>query len=164
MWTFFNLHPHHYPPMSDFNDVADFGRGFWLRERKLSGKQIDFIRGQNIPHNAKSIDRTIGLSCVVSHKSTDLRLNSYRSPKTVYRIGMKFVRHLKDYQGEVRCDHKIKATYHLHWALEGCDTLRVLEWFIPAARVTSAQEASLIRVVKDASECGVSVKIVRVRD
>ena len=34
--------------------------------------QLDECFDQNIPGNSKTIDRTVGANCVVSHKSTDL--------------------------------------------------------------------------------------------
>lgn len=142
----------------------DFGSGFWREERLLSGKRIDVLRGQNIPHNSRSIDRTLVPNGIVSHKSTDLRLKSYRSPRAVYRLGMRFVREIQDYSGETRCDHKKKATYHLRWAIETSSAVRILEWFIPAKGVSEEQEFSLTQVVNDAKAAGVTVKIFRVND
>jgi hypothetical protein len=142
----------------------DFGRGFWRGDRKLSGKRIDVLRMQNIPHNSRCIDRTVGGKCVVSHKSTDLRLKSYQSPQAVYRLGMCFVGQLRTYAGEVRRDHKKKATYHLHWAVEAPDAVRVLEWFVPLSGVTPAHESALQRVIEDASRAGVTVALFRVTD
>lgn len=84
----------------------NFGAGFWREYRKLSGERIDALRGQKIPHNSHSIDRTPVPNGMASHKSTDLRLKSYRSPRAVYRIGRRFGRQLVCYTGEVRCDHK----------------------------------------------------------
>jgi hypothetical protein len=86
----------------DTDDVLDYGRGFWQGNRLLSGKRIDALRAQNIPHNARVIDRTVGIDTVVSHKSTDLRRPSYQSPRRVYALGMRFVRALAAYSGEVR--------------------------------------------------------------
>ncbi len=146
-------------------DVAlNFGEGFWREDRKLSGKRIDVLRGQNIPPNSVSIDRTDGLANIVSHKSTDLRLKSYRSPKSVYRLGMRFVRQLASYQGEVRADHHKKATYHLHWMTENPNCRRTLEWFIPASGVADEQWLGLERVVADAAPMGVSVVLLKVLD
>lgn len=150
--------PHEDPP------ALDFGEGFWRDDRRLSGKRIDSLRGQNIPHNSKTIDRTEGLDHIVSHKSTDLRLKSYRSPKTVYRVGMRFVRELVAYKGEVRSDHHIKATYHLHWMTENPECKRTLEWFIPASGVNAEQALSLERIVADAASAGVSVVLIKVND
>lgn len=130
----------------------------------VSGKRVDVLRGQNIPHNSRSIDRTLVPNGVVSHKSTDLRLKSYHSPRTVYRLGMRFVREVQDYSGEIRCDHKKKATYHLHWAIEAPDAARILEWFIPARGVSNEQECSLRQVIDEAKTAGVVVKLFRVRD
>jgi hypothetical protein len=143
---------------------VDFGRGFWRECRKLSGKRIDVIRGQNIPHNSRCIDRTLVPRGIVSHKSTDLRLKSYRSATSVYRRGMNFVADLVAYKGEVRCDHKKKATYHLHWAVEGNKARRVLEWFVPACGVSDEQVAALKRVVQDGLVLGVRVEIYRIAE
>ena len=131
-------------------DILDYGRGFWQGNRLQSGKRIDSLRAQNIPHNARAIDRTIGLDTVVSHKSTDLRRAFYRSASRVYYVGMRFVGALATYTGEVRCDHKKKATYYLHWAIEGHGP-RILEWFIPEVGVTPDRETALTRVVTDAA-------------
>jgi hypothetical protein len=144
--------------------LVDFGNGFWCECRKLSGKRVDVLRGQNIPHNSRSIDRTLVPNGVVSHKSTDLRLKSYRSPRTVYRLGMRFVREVREYSGEIRCDHKKKATYHLHWAIEAPDAARILEWFIPASGISDEQECSLKQVIDEAKTAGVIVKLFRVCD
>lgn len=141
-----------------------FGAGFWLTDRRLSGKRIDVLRGQNIPHNAKVIDRTVGANCVVSHKSTDLRLKSYRSPRAVYRLGMHFVRQLSDYRGEVRCDHRLKATFNLHWALEDPKVRRLLEWFVPQNGISAEHEDALAKVIEEAGKLGVSVVIIRIPD
>lgn len=143
---------------------CDFGSGFWLSERRLSGKRIDVLRGQNIPHNAKVIDRTIGADCVVSHKSTDLRLKSYRSPRAVYRLGMQFVRHLCAYRGEVRCDHRLKATFNLHWAIEDPNARRILEWFVPQTGISAQHQDALTRVIGEASKLDVRVVIIRIPD
>jgi len=145
------------------DDALDYGRGFWAGDRLLSGKRIDVLRLQNIPHNARVIDRTIGLDTVVSHKSTDLRRPSYRSASRVYRRGMLFVRSLAAYSGEVRCDHQKKTTYYLRWAIEH-NGPRILEWFIPANGITTDQEAALDRVTQDAIRLGVTVEILRIRD
>lgn len=144
-------------------DELDYGRGFWLGDRLQIGKRIDALRFQNIPHNARDIDRTVGADTVVSHKSTDLRRVSYRSAARVYRVGMCFVRSLAAYTGEVRCDHQKKATYYLHWAIEHRGP-RILEWFVPATGVTMDQEAALIRVINDAKPLGVTVLLLRIMD
>lgn len=60
--------------------------GFWRGNRLVTGKLIDEWFDQNIPGNSKAIDRTVGTNCVVSHKSTDLRPKSYRSPNRVYSL------------------------------------------------------------------------------
>ncbi|HJT66392.1 MAG TPA: hypothetical protein VJ749_08065 [Pyrinomonadaceae bacterium] len=146
------------------SEPLDFGRGFWRECRRLTGKRIDVLRDQNIPHNSRCIDRTLVPNGVVSHKSTDLRRKSYRSAATVYRRGMNFVADLVAYEGEVRCDHKKKATYHLHWALEGAEPPRVLEWFVPALGVSEEQAAALKRVVQDSATLGVRVEIYRVAE
>jgi hypothetical protein len=151
-------------PSPSNETLVDFGRGFWRECRKLSGKRVDVLCGQNIPHNSRSIDRTLVPNGVVSHKSTDLRLKSYRSPRTVYRLGMRFVREVHDYSGEIRCDHKKKATYHLHWAIEAPDAARILEWFIPASGISNEQECSLKQVIDEAKTAGVVVKLFRVCD
>ena len=143
-------------------EVVDFGDDFWKRDRRQSGKDIDVIRGQNIPTNARVIDRTLVPSGVVSHKSTDLRCKSYRLPRSVYRRGMKFVKDLANYTGETRQDHKKGATYYLHWALDGKESKRVLEWFVPSNGVSKDHENALDKVIQDAKECGVVVKIFRV--
>lgn len=144
--------------------IQDFGEGFWKKNRLQSGKEIDQLRGQNIPHNSKIIDRTAELDCIVSHKSTDLRLKSYASLKMVYRLGMKFVRELSEYKGEVRQDHKIQATYHLTWAIESENCKRVLEWFIPDCELPDIQCSALDSVVNDGLACGVIVKLFKVKD
>ena len=142
----------------------DFGAGFWRERRMVSGKRVDVLRSQNIPHNSRCIDRTLVPNGVVSHKSTDLRRKSYRSATMVYRRGMNFVADLVAYKGEVRCDHKKKATYHLNWALEGAEAPRVLEWFVPASGVSDEQAAALKRVVQDGATVGVRVEIYRVAE
>ena len=142
--------------------VLDFGRGFWQECRRLTGKRIDTIRGQNIPHNSRCIDRTLVPNGIASHKSTDVRLKSYRSGNAVYRLGLRFVRELASYKGEVRCDHKKKATYHLRWAIEEAGVPRVLEWFVPDCGVSSAQELQFERVIHEAAQHGVTVRIYRV--
>lgn len=142
--------------------VINFGRGFWRECRRVTGKRIDVLRGQNIPHNSRCIDRTLVPKGIVSHKSTDLRLKTYRSASAVYRRGMGFVAELAAYRGEIRCDHKKKATYHLHWAVEEADAPRVLEWFVPALGVAVEHEGALKRVVADAKARGVCVELYRV--
>lgn len=144
--------------------VINFGRGFWCECRRLTGKRIDVLRGQNIPHNSRCIDRTLVPKGIVSHKSTDLRLKTYRSPCSVYWRGMRFVAELAGYKGEIRCDHKKKATYHLHWAVEEADAPRVLEWFVPASGVAAEHELALNRVVADAKLRGVRVELFRVAE
>lgn len=143
-------------------EVVDFGEDFWKRDRRQSGKDIDVIRGQNIPTNARVIDRTLVPPGVVSHKSTDLRRKSYRRPGSIYRRGMQFVKKLANYTGETRQDHKKGATYYLHWALEGPESKRVLEWFVPLNGVSKDHENALGKVVQDAKEYGVVVRIFRV--
>lgn len=142
----------------------DFGRGFWAQDRKATGKSIDVLRGQNIPHNSRTIDRTVGIDTIVSHKSTDLRLKSYRSPQAVYRLGMGFVKQLASYKGEVRQDHKKKATYYLHWMLDDPGTVRILEWFLPCTGVADEIEVALQRVALEARSCGVTVLLLRILD
>lgn len=143
-------------------EKCDLGRGFWRKNRLASGKEIDSIRGQNIPSNSKTIDRTEGLNVMISHKSTDIRLKSYIRPRAVYRIGMRYVRQIASYNGEVRKDHKKKATYHLHWAVETEDSKRVLEWFLPLKGVANEQEVAIHKVVVEAGELGVDVHVFRV--
>lgn len=139
----------------------NLGPTFWTVERRLAGRQVDMLRGQNIPSNARVIDRTVGLSSVVSHKSTDLRCRSYTVPSAVYCLGTSFVRSLAAYQGEIRKDHKIKATYFLGWAIESPDSKRVLEWYVPLHGVTREQEESLQRVVEYGRTRRVEVKVMR---
>lgn len=141
---------------------VDFGRGFWLQRRMTSGASIDRIMGQNIPCNSRVIDRTELPNSIVSHKSTDLRLASYRNLTRVYRLGMNFVKSLANYKGEVRMDHRKKATYHLHWAIERDDCKRILEWYIPADGLSNEQESIIEKIVTDAEILGVIVKIIRV--
>ena len=129
-----------------------------------SGKRVDVLRGQNTPHNSRSIDRTLVPHGVVSHKSTDLRLKSYRSGRSVYRLGMRFVREVQNYAGEIRSDHTKKATYNLHWAVEAPNAARLLEWFIPAFGISDEQERSLDQVIVDAQAVGVVVKLFLVGD
>ncbi|MDO8459161.1 MAG: hypothetical protein Q7T07_19845 [Burkholderiaceae bacterium] len=112
-----------------YGEVTSLGDGFWSRDRKKAGLLVDVLRGQNIPGNAKTIDRTLVPDGIVSHKSTDLRCKSYQSPRAVYRLGMAFARSVAQYQGEVRRNHKIKATYFLEWAVQRSDAPRILEWF-----------------------------------
>ena len=142
----------------------DFGCGFWKTDRKTSGKNIDVLRGQNIPGNSKTIDRTIGLGCVVSHKSTDLRLKSYQPANRAYQLGMHFVRQLVRYKGEVRMDHQIGATYNLQWAVETENATRILEWFVPDFAMDALIEKELLRVIKNAKGFGVDVQIYAVKD
>lgn len=143
-------------------EILDLGSDFWLRDRLKSGQEIDRLRGQNIPFNSRVIDRTDGISCVVSHKSTNLLCLSYQSPRAVYRLGMSFVRDLAAYQGEVRRNRKIKATYFLSWALQGPNPRRILEWFVPYSGVTGGQEEALELVVSEALALGVEVRVFRV--
>ena len=102
------------------------------------------------------------MSTVVSHKSTDLRCKSYRSASVVYGLGTSFVRSLAAYEGETRQNHKIKATFHLGWAVASPNAFRVLEWFVPLDGVTEEQEASLLRVVEYGQIRGVTVNLMRV--
>lgn len=143
--------------------VVDFGPAFWREDRRRSGRRIDVLRGQNIPSNSRTIDRTLVPKGVVSHKSTDLRLKSYQSPASVRRLGLKFARDLRDYTGEVRRDRQIKATYHLHWAVEGGQVQRTLEWFVPATGVSEGQESALAEVAAEASKLGVALRLFRVK-
>lgn len=144
--------------------TLDFGKGFWLRDRRLTGKLIDVLRGQNIPGNSRVIDRTLVPRGVVSHKSTDVRCKSYRYPSTLHRLGMRFVRSLAAYRGEVRQDHRVKATYNLQWAVEGKRVNRILEWFIPAVSVSTAHARALRQVARDARAVGVEVRLLRIAD
>jgi len=143
---------------------CDFGRGFWARDRLATGKEIDNLRGQNIPSNSRTIDRTTVPTSIVSHKSTDIRRKSYRRLSKVYRTGMRFATELSQYEGEIRKDHRKKATYHLHWALEMSECKRVLEWFIPLTGVADDQMQAVERVVRDAAALGVEVNVYRVLD
>ena len=111
-----------------------------------------------------TIDRTVGLNIIVSHKSTDMRLKSYFRPSAIYRTGMRYVKVLASYQGEVRRDLKKKATYHLHWAIDGKQTKRILEWFIPLEGVHMEQELAVSRVVETAKDFGVEVHVYRVME
>ncbi|GEM_PF-3194860 len=99
---------------------------------------------------------------VVSHNSTDLRCRSYQSPRVIYRMGMAFVRSEAHYQGEVRRNHSLKATYFLEWAVQRPGVPRILEWFIPSEGVTAAQELALRQVVAEGARLGVEVKLFRV--
>jgi hypothetical protein len=139
----------------------NLGLDFWLKNRLCSGLEIDVLRGQNIPANSRLIDRTVGANGVVSHKSTDLTCKSYRSPSTVYRLGMSFVASIARYKGEVRRNRKLQATYFLHWALEQPNAYRVLEWFVPVDGVSTEQEAALARVVSEGRDKGVEVRLFR---
>ena len=141
--------------------LFDLGADFWNKDRRRSGQEIDVLRGQNIPPNSKAIDRTVGISGVVSHKSTDLRCKSYQSPNTVYRLGVSFVNSLANYNGEVRRNRKIKATYFLNWAVEQPHAPRVLEWFVPRQGVSEKQEDAMARVITYGREHGIEVKIFR---
>lgn len=145
-------------------ELFDPGKGFWTAPRLLGGRELDKLRGQNIVSNAKTIDRTEGLSCIVSHKSTDLRKPSYRDAKRVYWLGMRFVRELLRYAGETRRDRKRKVTYHLHWLVEAPDCRRSLEWFVPLAGVPETHEKMLKQVIEDAEASGVEVRIYRIPD
>lgn len=144
--------------------IISVGKGFWKEERKVSGKKLDLFRGQNIPHNSKTIDRTEGIAAVISHKSTDLRRKSYSRPKSIYRLGMKFVNQLRKYNGEVSRNLQIGATYHLYWAIENEDCPRILEWFIPADNIKMDQAKMIDRVIIEAENLGVSVKIFLIPD
>ena len=143
---------------------CNFGWGFWQKNRLASGKEIDSLRGQNIPSNSKTIDRTEGLNIIISHKSTDIRLKSYTHPSTVYRTGMRYVQQLASYEGEVRRDLKKKATYHLYWAVEAENSKRILEWFIPIDGVDYEHELAISRVIDKAHELGVEVRVFRVAE
>lgn len=142
----------------------DLGGGFWRRNRLESGASVDELRGQNIPFNSKVIDRTEALKRIVSHKSTDIRLTSYLRPGAVYRIGMRFVRVLAAYQGEVRCDHRKKVTFHLHRMVEAPKAERLLEWFVPETGVSEKQEDGMERVVTEGARRGIKVAVLRVPD
>ncbi len=148
----------------EIKEILDFGVGFWQKNRLLSDKEIDKIRGQNIPHNSKAIDRTISLNCIVSHKSTDLRRKSYKSPRSIYRFGMQFVHDLKNYKGEIRMNHNIKATYNLHWATEDPNCSRILEWFIPFYEISEELDNTLQQIIADSLKIGVTVYIYKVLD
>lgn len=152
------------PKLMRIGQTIDLGSGFWRRNRLESGASIDGLRGQNIPFNSKVIDRTEGLERIVSHKSTDVRLPSYRKPGAVYRIGMRFVRALAAYQGEVRCDHRKKASYHLHWMVEDPKAERLLEWFVPETGVSEKQEDEMERVVTEGAMRGIKIAVLRVPD
>lgn len=137
--------------------------GFWRGNRLATGKLIDEWFGQNIPSNSRTIDRTVGTNCVVSHKSTDLRLKSYTSPNRVYSLGISFVKTLSNYSGEVRRNRKIRATYDLRWAVDSSDSRRILAWFVPLD-IPEGHERMLERVVRDAEDYGVEVEIFRVSE
>lgn len=145
-----------------FGKVISLGEDFWSRDRRKAGCLVDVLRGQNIPANSKTIDRTLVGDGVVSHKSTDLRCKSYQSPRVVYRLGMTFVRSLAEYRGEVRRNHTIKATYFLEWAVQRPDAPRILEWFVPMSGVGIDQELVLRQVVNEGAALGVCVKVFRV--
>lgn len=142
----------------------DFGKGFWKADRMISGKKVDQLRNQNIPSNSKTIDRTSGLACIISHKSTDIRRKSYENSRTVYRLGMKFIQQLSKYQGEIRRDHKIGATYHLHWATDHPDCKRILEWFIPFYSIPQNHISAIEKVVEEAALQHINVNIYTVLD
>lgn len=143
--------------------IISFGDGFWKENRMKSGKEIDLYRNQNIPQNSKTIDRTMRLSGVVSHKSTDVRRKSYAKPNTIYRLGMRFAKELQNYRGEIRRNHKIGASYYLNWAIESKDTSRVLEWFLPL-NVNKEQKKEIEWVVTDAAKLGITVQIFQIED
>ncbi len=145
-------------------NILDFGEGFWKADRLLSGKKIDRLRNQNIPHNSRTIDRTSGLSCIISHKSTDLRRKSYINSRTVYRLGMRYVQQLANYQGEIRRDYKIGATYHLHWATDRLDCERILEWFIPSYFMPQHLEEAIRKVIEEAALKKINVIIYAILD
>lgn len=149
-----------------FNEenILDFGEGFWKADRMRSGKKIDQLRNQNIPHNSKTIDKTAGLDCIISHKSTDLRRKSYLDSRTVYRLGMKYIQQLANYQGEIRRDHKIGATYHLHWATDNPDCQRILEWFIPSYVIPQELYNTLQKVIEEAALKKIKVIIYPILD
>ena len=149
-------------PTTMLGTSINLGATFWEVERRRAGKLLDGIRGQNIPSNARTIDRTEGISTVVSHKTTDLRCKSYLVSSAVYSLGTSFVRALAAYKGETRRDHKIKATYFLAWALQAPEAKRILEWFVPMRGVTPEQEASMQRVVEYGLSRYVEVQILRV--
>lgn len=146
-----------------YGEVTSLGEGYWSRDRKRAGLLVDVLRGQNIPGNSKTIDRTLIPDGIVSHKSTDLRCKSYQSPRTVYRLGMAFARSIAQYQGEVRRNHTIKATYFLGWAVQRSEAPRILEWFVPLSGVGAEQELALRQVVDDSAVLGVTVRLFRVK-
>lgn len=143
-----------------YGEVTSLGEGYWSRDRKRAGLLVDVLRGQNIPGNSKTIDRTLIPDGIVSHKSTDLRC---KSPRTVYRLGMAFARSIAQYQGEVRRNHTIKATYFLGWAVQRSEAPRILEWFVPLSGVGAEQELALRQVVDDSAVLGVKVRLFRVK-
>jgi hypothetical protein len=142
----------------------DFGKNFWKIDRKLSGRNIDAYRDQNIPFNSKTIDRTVGQAGVVSHKSTDIRLKSYQSQARLYSLGMWFARQLAAYKGEVRMDHQIGATYNLQWAVESPEATRTLEWFIPEHELSLSHENTIRRIIAGAALLNITIKIFPVLD
>lgn len=149
--------------MKEFEQILDLGEGFWKENRRYSGKKIDIVRGQNIPSNSKTIDRTLYPSGIVSHKSTDVRAKSYSNPKSLYWLGMRFVNKLLEYRGEIRRDHKIGATYYLMWAVEESRVPRILEWFVPLDGISDQHKKMLKLVQIDAQKVGVEVKIILVK-
>ncbi len=143
-------------------EVISLGEGFWSRDRRKAGLSVDVLRGQNIPANSRTIDRTLVPDGVVSHKSTDLRCKSYQSPRVVYRLGMAFAKSVSLYQGEVRRNHAIGATYFLEWAVQRAEAPRILEWFVPLDGIVPEQELALSQVIEDSAGLGVSVRLFRV--
>jgi hypothetical protein len=146
------------------NEILNLGKGFWEIDRKLSGKEIDIIKGQNIPSNSKTIDRTLVPNGIVSHKSTNLRLKSYQSTSRIIYIGCEFINKLLEYKGEKRRDRKLKASYYLNWAIDKPESPRILEWYIPVSGITSEQEKALLKVKKYALENKVILMIIGVLD
>lgn len=156
----------HYGAIVQFpiGSFYDLGPQFWSRPRMQTGKHIDFLQGQNIPANAKTIDRTLPGGGIVSHKSSNLRLKSRQNLERLRRLGYGYVDELATYNGEVRANHKTKRTYHLEWAVQDRAAPRILEWFVPATGVSKAQEEVLQQVCKYAKTRGVQVDVFRVPD
>lgn len=153
-----------YPPRPQ-RDLSRVPEDFWDQNRLQSGRQLDSILGQNIPFNSKTIDRTDGLHSYVSHKSTDLRRKTYRSLARIRYIGKHFVRVLSAYKGEVRQDHKLKATFYLMVAPfvdAGAEPIKILEWYLPKSGVTKEQITAVEEVAAYGARWGIDVRVFRI--
>jgi hypothetical protein len=145
--------------------LEELPANFWDINRLQGGKLLDDILAQNIPFNSHVIDRTEGFNHFISHKSTDLRRKPYQNMARLRSLGKCFVRTLASYKGEVRQDHKKKATYFLMVAPflpEDGSIKKTLEWYIPRSGVSEQQELVLTEVTEFGTGQNVNVAIIRI--